>query len=138
MKISLYVCFCMKIIPWRFGIFNPNSSWVIHSFCIFLKKYATFKRILLFLYVCKQVFRKCYGWITLEFLGLKMRNIQGTAFIWTETYRKIYKSALANQSNISSNITYLPCWMKCWNGLRNYKIWEVSKKKKKIMLHDVG
>ena len=44
----------------------------------------------------------------------------------------------ANQSNISSNITFLPCWMKCWNGLRNYKIYKVSKKKKKIMLDDVG
>ena len=44
----------------------------------------------------------------------------------------------ANQSNISSNITFLPCWMKCWNSLRNYKIYKVSKKKKKIMLDDVG
>ena len=44
----------------------------------------------------------------------------------------------ANQSNISSNITFLPCWMKCWTGLRNYKIYEVSRKKKKIMLDDVG
>ena len=44
----------------------------------------------------------------------------------------------ANQSNISSNITFLPCWMKCWNGLRNYKIYKVSKKKKKIMLDDIG
>ena len=44
----------------------------------------------------------------------------------------------ANQSNILSNITFLPCWMKCWNGLRNYKIYKVSKKKKKIMLDDVG
>ena len=45
-----------------------------------------------------------------------------------------------NQSNISSNITFLPCWMKCWNGLRNYKIYKVSKKKKKscwMMLDEV-
>ena len=48
-----------------------------------------------------------------------------------------YKAG-ANQSNISSNITFLPCWMKCWNGLRNYKIYKVSKKKKKIVLDDVG
>ena len=26
----------------------------------------------------------------------------------------------------------------CWNSLRNYKIYKVSKKKKKIMLDDVG
>ena len=44
----------------------------------------------------------------------------------------------ANQSNISSNITFLPCWMKCWNSLRNYKIYKVSKKKKKIMLDEIG
>ena len=37
----------------------------------------------------------------------------------------------ANQSNILSNITFLPCWMKCWNGLRNYKIYKVSKKEEK-------
>ena len=39
---------------------------------------------------------------------------------------------------LSSNITFLARWMKCWNGLRNYKIYEVAKKKKKIMLNDVG
>ena len=44
----------------------------------------------------------------------------------------------ANQPNISSNTTFLPCWMKCWNSLRSYKIYKVSKKMKKIMLDDVG
>ena len=44
----------------------------------------------------------------------------------------------ANQSNISSNIKFLPGWMKRWNVLRNYKIYKVSKKKKKMMLDDVG
>ena len=46
--------------------------------------------------------------------------------------------AVPNQSNISYNIMFLPCWMKCWNGLRNYKIYKVLKKKKKIILDDVG
>ena len=45
--------------------------------------------------------------------------------------------ARANQSNISSSITFLACWMKCWNGLRNYKIHKVSKKKKNIMVASV-
>ena len=55
------------------------------------------------------------------------------------TVYKIFPfKAGANQFYISSNITFLPCWMKCWNGLRNYKIYKVSKKKKKIMLDDVG
>ena len=47
----------------------------------------------MFLYVCKQTFRKRYEWITQEFLGLKIRNIQGISYIWTETYREIFKSA---------------------------------------------
>ena len=41
----------------------------------------------------------------------------------------------ANQSNNSSSITFLPCWMKCWNGFCNYKIYKVSKKK--MMLNEV-
>ena len=32
--------------------------------------------------------------ITPEFLGLRIRNIQGIIFIWTQTYRGIFKSAL--------------------------------------------
>ena len=32
--------------------------------------------------------------ITREFLGLRMRNFQGIAFIWTQAYREIFKSAL--------------------------------------------
>ena len=35
---------------------------------------------------------------------------------------------------------FLLCWMKCWNGLRSYKIYKVSKKKKKscwMMLDEV-
>ena len=32
--------------------------------------------------------------------------------------------AEANQSNISSNIAFFPCWMKCWIGFANRKICE--------------
>ena len=32
--------------------------------------------------------------ITREFLGLRMRNFQGSVFIWIQTYREIFKSAL--------------------------------------------
>ena len=32
---------------------------------------------------------------------------------------------------ILDNIMFLPCWMKCWNDLRNYKIYKVSKKEEK-------
>ena len=52
--------------------------------CILLKRQATFERILLFLYVCKQTFRKLYGLITQEFLGLRIRNFQGVIFIFIE------------------------------------------------------
>ena len=37
---------------------------------------------------------KLHGQIIREFLGLRMRNFQGIAFIWTQTYREICKSAL--------------------------------------------
>ena len=32
--------------------------------------------------------------ITREFFGLRMRNFQGIAFLRTQTYREIFKSAL--------------------------------------------
>ena len=37
---------------------------------------------------------KMYGWITREFLGLRMQNFQGIIFIWIRTYMEILKSAL--------------------------------------------
>ena len=48
----------------------------------------------MFLYVCEQTFHKLYGRTTREFLGLRMRNSEDIIFIWIETYRKIFKSAL--------------------------------------------
>ena len=32
--------------------------------------------------------------MTREFLGLRMRNVQGIVLIYTQTYRQIFKSAL--------------------------------------------
>ena len=40
---------------------------------------------------------KLQGQITREFLGLRMRNFESIVFIWTQTYRKIFKSALVYQ-----------------------------------------
>ena len=34
---------------------------------------------------------------------------------------------MANRSNISSNIKKFPCWMKCWTGLADRKIWKRRK-----------
>ena len=48
----------------------------------------------MFLYVCKETFCKFYGYITREFLGLRILIFQGIIFIWTRTYREIFKSAL--------------------------------------------
>ena len=58
----------------------------------------------MFLNVCKQTFRKLYGYITREFFGLRMRSFQG---IWTQTYSEIFKSALvylASRSLLGINI----------------------------------
>ena len=44
----------------------------------------------------------------------------------------------ANASNISSNIENFACWMKWWMHLRGVKFYEKWKKKKKIVLDDVG
>ena len=48
----------------------------------------------MFLYVFKQTFRKVYGYITGEFLGLRMRSFQGIIFMWAQAYRETFKSAL--------------------------------------------
>ena len=37
--------------------------------------------------------------------------------------RKNWKKS-SNQSNISSNIAFFPCWMKCWIGFADRKICE--------------
>ena len=49
----------------------------------------------MFLYVCKQTFRKLFGYITREFLGLRVQNFQGIIFIWTRAYKEIFKSAIS-------------------------------------------
>ena len=53
-----------------------------------------------------------------------------SSIVLTQVIFGVLFKAGANQSNISSKITFLPCWMKSWNGLRNCKIYKVSKKKK--------
>ena len=48
-----------------------------------------------------------------------MRTIPG------KLLRKVDRvKAEANQSNISSNIAFFPCWMKCWIGFADRKICE--------------
>ena len=37
---------------------------------------------------------KLHGQITWEFLGIRKRNFQDIVFVWTQTYRVIFKSAL--------------------------------------------
>ena len=50
----------------------------------FVKNYATLNEIY-----------KLHRQITQEFVGLRMGNFQGIAFKWTQTYRVIFKFALA-------------------------------------------
>ena len=40
--------------------------------------------------------KKLHGLITRKFLGLRMWNVQGIVFIWTLTYRHIFKSAYSS------------------------------------------
>ena len=56
----------------------------------------------MFLNVYKQTFWKLYGYVTREFLGLRKRNFQGSIFIWTRTYREIFKFALEKNKLIYS------------------------------------
>ena len=78
------------------------------------------------MYVCKKTFWKRFGWITQEFSGLRMRNIQGTIFIWTDyqiciTYTVNKKSKFfmgCMKSGIISKITSVNYWGKIDYGDR--------------------
>ena len=49
----------------------------------YVKKYANFKEQY-----------KVYGWITQEFLGLRVKNFQDIILKWIRTCREIFKFAL--------------------------------------------
>ena len=53
----------------------------------------------MFLYVCKQTFGRLYGYITREWLELRIRNFQGIIFIWRPTYREIFRPASVYRAN---------------------------------------
>ena len=90
------------------------------------------------MYVCKQKFHKLYRYITREFIGLRMPNFQDSIFIWTRTYRQIFKSALVYLMFCSTNIwnliktrrdrkwkiphTVLEKWTICFSLYKNCKI----------------
>ena len=72
-------------------------------------------------------------------------NIEDIQVFWRihNTVDNLQRSAFAvkagaNASNISSNIENFACCMKCWMHLRGVKFFEKGKKKKKIVLDDVG
>ena len=95
---SYYLCLHMKIICWRFRIKAPFTFWDIRTWDMwkfvwnhsetmeYVKNQPTFEEI-----------HKLYGQITREFLRLRMRNFQGIAFIWTQTYWEIFKSDFQNR-----------------------------------------
>ena len=49
----------------------------------------------MFRYNCKQTFCKLYGLIVWGFIGLRMWSFPGIIFIWTQTYREVFKSELS-------------------------------------------
>ena len=82
----------MKIC-WRFHVKTPFTFWdMCREICEkFVYKHSEIKE-----YVKPSFQEICelHGQITREILGLRMWNIQGIVAIWTQTYRKILKSAL--------------------------------------------
>ena len=54
--------------------FDRTNYFHVVNFAFFLKISLLFN---VFLYVCKQTFRKLYGYITREFWELRMQNFQG-------------------------------------------------------------
>ena len=65
-------------------IYKQYPELFARKVCIFLKTYATFKRILLlFLYVCKKTFRIFKVHISKKVKDVIMRNLRGTFYMTT-------------------------------------------------------
>ena len=88
--------FIKNTILWKICILNPNSSWVICPWSLkFLKNYANFQYILLFLNVCKQTFDTSHVRISQQVKGVLMWNLQHIIFISRQIYWQIFKSAFS-------------------------------------------
>ena len=88
--------FIKNTIPWKICILNPNSSWVICPWSLkFLKNYANFQYILLFLNVCKQTFVTSHVRISQQVKSVLMWNLQHIIFISRQIYWQIFKSAFS-------------------------------------------
>ena len=66
----------------------------------------------MFLYVCKQTFRKLWGYVTRKFLGLRMRIFEGIIFIWTRTYRERFSNL-----HLCTFKACIGCWLKAKDKL---------------------
>ena len=73
LKISLSDLVHIKMMPWKFRILHLNISRVIHPWSSYFSyKVGYFLTYSIFSDVCKQTFRKLYGQIDQEFLGLRI------------------------------------------------------------------
>ena len=85
--------------------------------CKFLKKWANFYLILLFLNVCKQTFHISHVHISQKVKGVLMWNLWHIIFIWRPRYWQIFKSALVWK--------ILKPWMSRSNHFKSYiyQVW---------------
>ena len=86
LKICQYLCLHMKAICWRFHIKIPFTFWDMPAGDMWKKKK---KKITYFLRIL-QTSRASNG----QLLELRMRNFHSIVFVWTQSYRVIFKSAL--------------------------------------------
>ena len=93
LKIYQYRRLYMKIICWSFHIKTPFTFWDIHTWDILryekklvCKHSETIKCVKSY----KEIY-KLHGQITRKLLGLRVWNFQCSVFIWTPTYREIFK-----------------------------------------------
>ena len=64
----------------------------------------------MFLYVCKQTFRKSKVRISQKVKGVIMRNLCKTIFIWRRMYCKIFISALVYLDHLFWRTSFIRCY----------------------------
>ena len=101
LKICQYLLLHIKIICWRIHINTLFTFWDMHRWDMWKVCLKTFRNKL----ICQKLSFFLRNLQTREFLGSRMRNFQGIDFIWTQTYREIFKSALVYLQKRDSRIS---------------------------------
>ena len=92
---SQYLRLYMKVIGWRFHIKVPFTFWDMRAWGMWEVCLQTFNWLQTTDYV-----KTAYFLRGLKFLRvnnsriLRIKNFQGVVFIWTQSHREIFKSAL--------------------------------------------